>query len=692
MSNETVVSNYMQEKFNKIKKDLFLEEISNLSKTRQKDALIKEIGAIEDYVKIIKDNSDCYITVDKKKILKTDVKNYLIDLKKIIKKYQEYYKYLNILEYYENRKQRINEKIEFESSDILLNYNQIEILNELDSTNISNYSFDDLASIVKYLIQHFDLQKIVIIKLILDKIEQQFINSNYNKDNFAILSSIKNVLTYKINCLDKNDNNRKVLKEMKRYVKSILNLSKEKELRNHDYRIDIINILLDDEIYLHKIITRCPQFLNLLDEDNHTFAYTLITKYLDLYLLELQGKQSSVPKEKYLQMYYELRQVPQYLCKEIDRVEIDALFNTFKEMIKNGSFKRKKYLEVSNNLSNILSSDNSNEVLKQEFDEDIINFEKERILNQSLFDERKDLRDEYTAVITNSKANIYNYAYSINKKENENYLLRLHITDVSTFIDKNSYLDNALKESMFYENDDWLEEKLLNKFSLGKGKETPVITLECEIKDNQIFGFECYKSNIVVDEIYSFDDFNNKILDKKMLEYLKLGYVLNKKLDNNNYGKSLINTFDKCFLNQVGDYFNKHKFPYIYKTQPKQDSANYIKLLEELNCLFGKIDKEDANIFYSIICDDINYSKYSLVPNYHNELKQKYYTDLLIPLHSYVGIYLQYLLNDFMIKKDIDKDILKKNYKEEVKDIVNLANTRKEEKRVNKQKKIGNMN
>lgn len=684
MSKETVVSSYMQERFNKIEKDLFLEEIANLSKNKQKDALIEEISAMEDYIKIIKNNRECYITLDQKKILKADVKKYLTYLRKIIKKYQEYYKYLNLLEYYEDKNQRIDKKIEFESSYIILTSNQIEMLNELDITNINNYDLNDLTHITKYLIQQFDVSKIAIIKLILDKVEKEFIGSNYNENNFIELSSIKNILTYKINCLDKDDNNRKLLKEIKKYVKSIINLSKEKEIRNHEYRIDIINILLEEEVYLYKIITRCPKFLNLLDEENHTFAYTLMTKYLDLYLLELQGKQSKIPKEKYLRMYYALSQSPDYLYKEIDQVEIEILFNHFKEMIKNGNFKRKKYLEVSNVLSSILNKKND----CKKFSEDIINFEQENILRQNVCGLRKKLQDEYAFIITDSNSKLYNHAYSIKKGEYDNYILRLHVTDISTFIQKGSCLDSILKEVMFIDNDNWLEEDLLNKFSLGKDKEMPVITLECEIKDKEISNFKCYKSSIMVDDIYLFEDFNKKQPNKKMLECLKLGYVLNKNLDNNNYGKSLVETFDRCFFHQIGNYFMEHKYPYIYKIQQKQNNDNYIKLLEELNGLFGKIDKEDANIFYSIICDDTNYSKYSLIPNYYSESNQKYYTDLLVPLYSYIGIYLQYLLDDFIIKTDIDKDILKENYKKEIKDLINLANEKKEEKRLNKQKKL----
>lgn len=84
----------------------------------------------------------------------------------------------------------------------------------------------------------------------------------------------------------------------------------------------------------------------------------------------------------------------------------------------------------------------------------------------------------------------------------------------------------------------------------------------------------------------------------------------------------------------------------------------------------------------------MNYSKYSTKPGYHYELNQKYYTDLLIPLNSYIGLYLQRLINDFIIDKETHKNIIKNNYKKEINDIVKLANTKKQQKRENKQKKL----
>ena len=692
MAEKTIVSSYLQEKFDSIKKDSFLEEISKLSLVKQKEALIKEIADIEAYIKIIKNNY--YNDINGKKVYSHSIKEYLSSLKKIVNKYHEYYKYLNLLEYHQTRKEHIDNKIEFESSDIILSNKQTLILNNINENNINNFKFDDLVNIVKYMIQNFTPDNLRLIELIINRMENIFIDSNYSDDNFIAISSVKNVLTYKINCLEKNDNNRQILKKLKRYVKSMVDFSKEKEVKSHDYRVDIINDFLDNKIYLQKIIQRKPEWLNLLDDDNNTFVITAINRYLDLYLLELEGKQNGIPKEKYLEVYFMLQDAPGYKYKDIDKIKINTLFNNFKETIKNGDFKRSTYLEVSETLEKALIKKDFT-TPKKSFNEEIIDFENKNILNNKTLDKRIDLTDEYTFVLTSSNADLNNYAYSVGINESGNYILKLHVTDVSKFIEKDSYLDELLKSTMFKEKEQWLEETLLNKFSLKKGLKQPVITFECEIlSSGRKTNLKCFRSNIVVDDVYTFEEFNKAVKDdkKKFATYLSLGYFLNKDLDKNNYGASLEYIYDKSILGKVGKYFNKHNYPYIYKIQSEQDSKNYMKLLTKLNYLLSKISREDAKVFYNIVCDDINYSKYSEKPEYHCGLDQKYYTDLLIPLYSYIGLYLQYLVNIFMIDaSEEEKNMIKDVYTSEVKEIVELANLKKEEKRINKQKKLINI-
>lgn len=589
MSKRTVVSNYIKDKFNNIKKDSFLEEVSKLSVVNQKEAIIKEVDNINYYIKMIKNNDKYYEKINGNLELNVNIKKYIHNLKQIIIKYQEYYKYLCLLEYYDTRKDRIKEKIEFESSQIKLTEDQIVVLNNLNDSNISSYDFNVLANIVKYLIQHFTIDKLDLINLILKQLQTEFIDNNYSDEYFIAISSIKNILTYKINYLDKNDDNRKLLKEIKKYVKSIIDYSKEKEKQEHDYCIDILNILLDNELYIQKIIQRSSKLLNLIDEDNRTIAYFAIAKYLDLYLLELKGRQSSIPKEKYLDIYYMIELSSNYKYKDIDKVKIEELTNNFKETIKNSGFKREKYLEVVKKLDEDLNKTSTTN--KQELNKELIDFENQNILNSSNIDHRKDLTNEYTIIVDSKKLNLYNYAYSINKKSENNYILKLHITDVSKDIKSGSYLDEMLKNTMF-KDEVWLDEKILSKLSLNKNKISPVITIECEVLENgKITNLKSYRSNILVDDIYSLEEFNSNMTNKNIFPFVKIGKILNKELDKSNCGKSLMNTFEKCILTEIGKYFDDHNYPYIYKIQYKQNSDEYIKLLTKLNYLFSKIKK-----------------------------------------------------------------------------------------------------
>jgi hypothetical protein len=110
MSKRTIVSDYIKNKLNCIKKDEFLKEIANESLYRQDNLITQEIKNINDYINVIKNNKNSYETVNGKKQLKLVVKNYITSLKNIITKYQKYIKYIRLLDNYNNRQNRIKAK------------------------------------------------------------------------------------------------------------------------------------------------------------------------------------------------------------------------------------------------------------------------------------------------------------------------------------------------------------------------------------------------------------------------------------------------------------------------------------------------------------------------------------------------------------------------------------------------------
>ena len=58
MSRSTIVTDYVQNRLDGIKKDSFLLEISQLPFYRQRSLIFEEISQINDYISLIKDNKN----------------------------------------------------------------------------------------------------------------------------------------------------------------------------------------------------------------------------------------------------------------------------------------------------------------------------------------------------------------------------------------------------------------------------------------------------------------------------------------------------------------------------------------------------------------------------------------------------------------------------------------------------------
>lgn len=128
--------------------------------------------------------------------------------------------------------------------------------------------------------------------------------------------------------------------------------------------------------------------------------------------------------------------------------------------------------------------------LRQEFPDKVLNAAEnitEEIREEDLWG-RKDLRDKITVTIDGASAKDLDDAVSVEKKENGNYVLGVHIADVSHFVKKGSPIDKeALKRgtSVYYIDKviPMLPEKLSNGVcSLNPG--VPRLTLSCEMEIN----------------------------------------------------------------------------------------------------------------------------------------------------------------------------------------------------------------
>lgn len=683
MSKKTLVSDYIENKLNSIKKDSFLEEnsLTNLSYTKQQELIYNEINSIYSYIKIIKENKKCYKIVNGRRVLEKPIKEYISGLRKIINKYFEYAKYLKLLERYQTRKELIEKRIEFESNEINLDDDKINILNHLDYENVKDIDFNTLGDIAKYLINNYESYNSKL-ELIIKELGSRYKYNEYSEESYIILSSVKGVINNKINSLDKKDRRRDVLKEYKKYIKGIIEIIREKDIEKYDYRYDIISYLMEDEYCFNRLLEEMPDIVNLKDKDGYSLSYNVLEKYLDIYLLELQGRSKGINKEEIIKIYHKIIKHPYY---SDDYSNINEMLEHFKETIKNGRFRREKYIEVLNTLEDInkVPLENKKESKINNFD---IEDERNYILNKSSSTNRVDLTLEDTIVLCTNKEKYYNYAYSVTKNCNGNHVLKVHRTTIRDFIKHGSMIDMYLRENMFKGENNWLDAELMDKFSLNKGEIKPALTFELEITPKgKVNNFKCYKSNIKVDDVYTYENVNSEIKkhNLRFIPYLEINYFLNKEVNKNNYASDMVNTFNKAVLDNIGSYFSRKSLPFIYKAQKEQDNSRYIRNMTTLNSIFSKISRDDFKKIYQIICDDINYSRYTSKPETHNALNQKYYSDLFIPLYSYIGIFLEEMINQFYLTHDTGEmlEIKKYIWLNEQDYIINWANEIKENKR-----------
>lgn len=688
MSKRTVVTDYIQNKLNSIKKDSFLKEMETMPIYQQKKYLSNEIDSLKKYITMVKNDKKSYQTVNGKEQLIPKLRENISSLNKIVAKYKEYYKFINLLDSYSKRKDKIEERIEFESTQVVLSSEQVALFNDID-INISNISFHDLIILVKYMIQNYEfLEDKNILNNILKELNNRLFNSSYSDEVYIAVSSIKNVICYKTNTLDKKNPIRLELNALKKYVKSMIKACNNIEENNYDYKYEIIDSVLHNKYYFNRMLEELPDSVNLIDKEGHNLSYNVVAKYLDSYLLELQNKPVQISKDEYATIYKKIIHHPNYNNSISNKQQIDILLNNFINTIKEGKFSRSKYLEVIGNLNELANKEENLEESVQ-FDSTEIFYENKNVLKHIPSTDRVDLSKYYTFAYLSKEGIYINNAYSINKNDDESYELMIHVTDIREYIKYNSILDNYLRDKMF-NCGDFLDQPILKKLSLSKDELNPVLTFSVKItKEGKIKDFKCTRSNIVLNDVYSSNEFTEKVQsnDSEIKHFVKLSSYLNSTVLS---VPILFNTLDNIILDCVGKYFANNKLPYIYKVQDEQDSSEYINTMSDLNGVFSKINNEDFKKIYNIICEDTNYSRYSNQPIGHYSLNQKYYTDLFIPLYSYVGVYLQDLIYQFLLSNEMNNQ--KKNlWNKETKSVIDLANTKKEKIRNNnhKQKLLG---
>ncbi|MGX6978712.1 ribonuclease R [Vagococcus elongatus] len=262
-----------------------------------------------------------------------------------------------------------------------------------------------------------------------------------------------------------------------------------------------------------------------------------------------------------------------------------------------------------------------------EFSADVLN-QAERVPEKVLeeeFDGRRDLRDELIITIDGADAKDLDDAVQVKKMANGNYLLGVHIADVTHYVTENSFLDReALDRGTSVYLTDRVIPMLPPRLSNGicsLNPHVPRLTMSCQMEINprgRVVAYEIFESVIQSRERMTYSDVNllidrkEEVLLKKYQHLLEMidhmtelhhvlaqmrvergaisfedreaqiylddeGHPLEIHLRERGTAEKLIESFMLAANETIAKHFNEQGLPFIYRVheQPKENKMQF---------------------------------------------------------------------------------------------------------------------
>ncbi|WP_434336874.1 ribonuclease R [Mesomycoplasma conjunctivae] len=336
---------------------------------------------------------------------------------------------------------------------------------------------------------------------------------------------------------------------------------------------------------------------------------------------------------------------------------------------------------------------------------------------KSIDPDRIDLRNEVVITIDGDDTKDFDDAISIDTKEN-NYILKVHIADVSYYVTEDSALDLEAKArgtSIYLPHIviPMLPESLSNGIcSLNPNVDRYTITMEALIDENgQNLSVKIYPSvirsykRLTYHQVNEFFDnklsFGDPKLENLLKNALKLGQILRKYKENQGYvdleideskiildeqgytekieikerglSENIIEDFMVRANENVSKYLADHNFPNLYRVHSKPDSQRILQLNQIIKNLGLEIqipynvdsksfadfvnqikNKQNDNFIKIAILRTMQKAIYSDVNEGHFGLASKFYSHFTSPIRRYPDLILHRIIRHFIFNKNTD--------------------------------------
>lgn len=624
----------------------------------------REIEKLNKAINEYKKNKNNYYKEEQKLRLKPDVKEAVLFCnfqKQILQEYLSHAKKINSF----NERKAVDKD---EKKEVTLSS---DLLEKAKTTEIETFKISELTSLYLYLLNtlvDLDLLKQVAIRLM---VIYSSSDSKLKEEIEPLLNSLKHQTIIKRRKLKKQ--NKKALVNKLKEIYSILDFKYE-EITFYDNRTDIIKYFLSNPNNYDKIkrlIELMPDILNI-SINNQNIIFVILDYYFESCLIELKNQTSTyIPKEYYEKIFNLFVNHP-YFNKEYEAL-IQIKIEEFVETIKH----YKKYPEILKSIYNLGKQEENNI-------EDFINpnYSSFGYLYRRQMDLNERVEDSPTFAITSLDNSYINKCYSANINEKGRVVIKVHTIDISAYV-KYDELESYFRNKMFTgENPIFPMDIITNYLSFEPMIKRPAITYEIELSNNgRIASFDIYRSIVSLDKIYSYDNF---ILPNKEVTFSYYTLLNDFDLDDKDFGKTLEKMYLSKVSRAVGTYFTKKGLPCIYRVQAHQDEDSFVRDMNVLNSLMGKLDRNTAKVIYQIICEDTNRAYYASENIGHDGCGQAYFLDLFSPIDSYITLTLQKLIDDFYIN---ERKYKSEEWQQEIKKIIVLANQRRVEHRTKEKQK-----